>query len=305
MIPAVFAILGIFETLTMPFLQSWQCERFADEGYLLVENAVDADQVSALRNQFSDWVEASRQQCRPWGKTLDGRARFDLEPGHDKDRPALRRVNAPTDISAEYLAAMRDSRIADYVAELIGPNVKFHHSKINSKLPGAATAVKWHQDFAFTPHSNDDLVTALLMLDDLSEENGPLQVLPGSHRGAIYDLWHDGEFTGAIDDDLARDCLARSVSCTGTAGTLCLMHTRLLHGSAANRSPRPRTLFIVVYSAEDAVPCAPSPVPCRHQGEVVRGVATGRVRATGYDILLPQMPRSASFFDQQASSGRD
>ena len=289
----------------MPTLDSRQIARFDTEGYLLVENAVDPEQLQALRQQFADWVEESREHRSPWGETLDGRARFDLEPGHDRGRPALRRINAPTDISTACYGAMRDSRIADCVAELIGPNIKFHHSKINSKLPGAATAVKWHQDFPFTPHSNDDLVTALLMLDDVTAENGPLQVLPGSHRGEIYDLWHDGVFTGAIDDELARDCEARAVSCTGKAGSLCLMHTRLLHGSAPNRSARPRTLFIAVYTAEDAVPCTPSPVPCRHQGEVVRGVASGRIRATRFDIPLPQMPQAASFFDQQAISAGD
>jgi hypothetical protein len=41
-------------------------------------------------------------------------------------------------------------------------------------------------------------------------------------------------------------------------------------------------------------------VPSRHQGEVVRGIATGRIRVTPYDIPLPQLPESASFFDQQA-----
>jgi len=287
----------------MPVLDARQTAFFDAAGYLLIDDAIDRRQLQVLRRQFADWVEESREHRQPWGETLDGRARFDLEPGHGADRPALRRVNAPTDISADYYRAMRDGKIADCVAELIGPNVKFHHSKINSKLPGAATAVRWHQDFPFTPHSNDDLVTALLMLDEVTDDNGPLQVLPGSHRGEIYDLWHDGVFTGAIDDELARDCLPRAVDCTGKAGTLCLMHTRLLHGSAPNRSPRPRTLFIAVYSAEDAVPCAPSPVPSRHQGEVVRGVATGRIRATRFDIPLPQMPRSASFFDQQARPG--
>lgn len=276
---------------------------FESEGYLLIGGAIGGGQLRALRRQFADWVEQSRQHRQAYGRTLDGRARFDLEPGHSAQRPALRRVNAPTDISEDYYRAMRDSDIADYVAELIGPNVKFHHSKINSKLPGAATAVKWHQDFPFTPHSNDDLVTALLMLDDVVEENGPLQVVPGSHKGEIHDLWHGGVFTGAVADEVARDSRPRAVTCSGAAGTLCLMHTRLLHGSGPNLSDLPRTLFIAVYSAEDAIPCTPNPVPSRHQGEIVRGETTGRIRTARYDIPLPQLPESASFFDQQARSG--
>jgi len=273
---------------------------FDEQGYLLVENALGGEQLREMRQQFADWVEESRSHEEAYGETVDGRARFDLEPGHRADKPALRRVNAPTDISAVYYRVMRDSAMTDCVAELIGPNVKYHHSKINSKLPGTATEVKWHQDFPFTPHSNDDLVTALLMIDEVTDENGPLQVLPGSHKGKIYDLWHDGVFTGAVDDQVTRRCLDNAIACTGSAGSLCLMHTRLLHGSAPNLSAQPRTLFIVVYSVEDAVPCSPNPVPNKHQGEVVRGQKTDLIRSTPFDIPLPQMPKTASFFDQQA-----
>ena len=94
-------------------------------------------------------------------------------------------------------------------------------------------------------------------------------------------------------DDVARDCLSRAVSGTGVAGPLCLMHTRLLHGSRPNLSASPRTLFIAVSSAEDAVPLTPNPVASRHQGEVVRGVDTGRLRVSPYEIPLPQLPDSA------------
>ncbi len=284
----------------MGVLSSSQQAFFHQHGYLLLDAAVSGVQLQALREQFADWVEESRAHAQAYGETVDGRARFDLEPGHSAAQPALRRVNAPTDISDAFYEVMRDSRMTDAVAELIGPNLRYHHSKINSKLPGAATAVKWHQDFPFTPHSNDDLVTALLMLDDVTEANGPLQVVPGSHRGEIYDLWHDGAFVGAVDEAVARDCSDTALSCTGRAGSVCLMHTRLLHGSAANRSAHPRTLFIVVYAADDAVPCSPNPVANRHQGEIVRGVESGRMRSTAFDIPLPQLPTTASFFDQQA-----
>jgi ectoine hydroxylase-related dioxygenase (phytanoyl-CoA dioxygenase family) len=160
--------------------------------------------------------------------------------------------------------------------------------------------VKWHQDFPFTPHSNDDLVTALLMIDEVTAENGPLEVLPGSHKGPIHGLWHGGVFTGAVDDEVAADSQSNAVTCMGSAGSVCLMHTRLLHGSAPNLSDKPRTLFICVYSAEDAIPCSPNPVPTKHQGLLVKGERTNRVRAMDFQIELPQLPKTASFFDQQA-----
>lgn len=277
---------------------------FWDHGYLVVEDAVDAGLLGRLKADFDDWVEESRGHETSYGTMIDGRPRFDLEKGHSAEKPALRRVNAPVEVSEAYYRAMADSRMTDCVAELIGPNVKLHHTKINSKLPGAATVVKWHQDFPFTPHSNDDLVTALLMVDDVTEENGPLEVTPGTHRGPLHGLWHDGRFTGAVDNAIAEACRDNATLCTGRAGSVCLMHTRLLHGSTANRSTRPRTLFISVYAAEDAVPLVPNPVPTRFEGEIVRGERTGRVRSIAFDLDLPQKPSTASFFDQQAAVAR-
>ena len=287
----------------MPELRPDQCAFFHERGYLMVENAVDGALLKRLKQDFAAWVEESRSHDAAWGDTVDGRPRFDLEPGHSAEKPSLRRVNAPVEVSEAYLAATVESRMADCVAELIGPDVKLHHTKINSKLPGGHTEVKWHQDFSFTPHSNDDVVTALLMVDEVTEENGPLQVLGGSHRGPIHSLWHEGVFTGAVADAVADAAVASARMCVGQAGAACLMHTRLLHGSTANRSARPRTLHISVYSAEDAVAISPNPVPSRYEGRLVSGQRTGRVRSMDYELDLPQLPTGASFFDQQARHG--
>lgn len=283
----------------MTALNQQQKEFFWENGYLVVENAVDNKTLDELRSEFSHWVEESRQHNEPYGEAFDGRPRFDIENGHSRDIPALRRVNAPVEVSDSYYQAMTSSRMTDMVADLIGPNVKFHHSKINSKLPGAKTAVKWHQDFPFTPHSNDDLITALLMVDEVTDENGPLEVLPGSHKGQIYSLWHDGVFTGSIDDASAEQCRQQAIKCKGSAGSVCLMHTRLLHGSAPNLSLSPRTLFITVFSAEDAIPYSPNPMPNKFEGLVVKGEATGKVRSIDYQLQLPVIPKGPSFFTQQ------
>lgn len=288
----------------MRALSKNQAAQFWREGALVVEDAVTPAQLSALRRDFEVWVDQSRRHPRPFGKGLDGRPRFDVEPGHSPEKPALRRVNAPTEVSDAYLEVMADSRMTDIVADLVGPNVKHHHNKINSKLPGAATQVKWHQDFPFTPHSNTDLVTALLMVDEVTEENGPLEIVPGSHQGPLYSLWHDGRFTGAVDEPQARQFAAAAVKCTGRAGAVCLMHTCVAHASAANRSSLPRTLFISVYSAADAAPCCPNPVPNIHEGMIVRGEDPKTVRATSFSVRTPEFPKGASFFTQQSETER-
>ena len=146
----------------MLVLSEDQRNQFWSDGYLVIENVVGADLLKTMQDEFSVWVEESRGYSKPYGDTLDGRPRFDLEPGHTPDEPALRRVNAPVEVSQAYYDAMASSRMTDCVADLVGPNVKFHHSKINSKLPGGQTAVKWHQDFPFTPHSNDCVFRPML-----------------------------------------------------------------------------------------------------------------------------------------------
>lgn len=284
----------------MHLLTAEQKQQFWSQGYLVVEDAVDSNLLQALQEDFANWTQESRQHETAYGETIDNRPRFDVAQGHTKDKPELRRVNAPVEISSAYYEAMASSKMTDCVAQLIGPNIKLHHSKINSKLPGGKTEVKWHQDFPFTPHSNDDLITALLMVDEVTLDNGPLEVVAGSHQGELHSLWQNGVFTGSVTDEQTTQCQKNATTCTGKAGSVCLMHTRLLHGSKPNIGSKPRTLFITVYSSEDAIPYSSNPMPSKYEGLIVRGEKTNTVRAIPYTMELPEKPTTASFFDQQA-----
>lgn len=284
----------------MPTLTPNQIDTFHREGYLLLEDAIAPDMLSKLQQDFEQWKEESRQYTDAYGTSYDGRPRFSLEPGHSADKPALRRIASPVEISENYLAAMRDNRALDALQDLIGPNIKFENAKINSKQPGAATTVKYHQDFAFEAHSNDDMVTVLFFIDDVTEDNGPLKVVPGSHTGPIYEHWHNGVFTGAVSEAVDKDIREQAVPCFGKAGSACLMHTRVVHGSEPNLSGGPRTLFICSYTAEDSYPLHANHIPSVYQYEVVRGKATGRIRCSPYDMAIAEMPSGASFFEQQA-----
>ena len=284
-------------------LSDAQIEKFWRDGCLVAENAVSAVQLDRLQESLHQWVEDSRAHGTPFGEpTVDGRPRFDMGEEHCAQRPALRRVNNPSEISAHYHDVMRNSSMVDMVADLIGANVKYHHCKINLKLPGSQSVVGYHQDFSYTPHTNDDIVTALLMLDDVSEKNGCLMVVPGSHRGPQYSLFDGATFTGFVDPEQERALKAREVAATGKAGDVCLMHTRLLHGSAPNLSDRPRGLFICVYTAADAFPLARNPMPSELEGTIVRGERTRVARLMQADIELPEQPKMASFFAVQGQS---
>ena len=274
------------------------------DGYLFVEDALTPGQLGALVADFDAWVEESKGFDEPYGRTSDDRARFDLQPGHCADQPALRRVASPIEVSDNYLSVMRNNRALDAVTQLIGPNVEFNNSKINAKHPGTATEVKYHQDFLFQPHSNEDLIAVLFFLDDVTDDNGPLTVVPGTHRGPMFDHWHDGEFTGAVSPEVEAEHLSNALPISGPAGSACLMHTRLLHGSAPNRSASPRTLFISEYRAEDSKPLQVNHLPSEYEGEVVRGERTNRVRCSSYEMEFPEVPKGASFFSQQSDDER-
>ena len=283
----------------MGFLTQEQKDTFWQTGFLVIADAVTTEELEGLRNVFSRWVEESREYKSDYGETLDGRPRFDLQPGHSAEKPGLRRIQSPEEVSDLFANIMRNAATVDFCAELIGPSIRFHHGKVNSKLPGTATQVKWHQDFPFEPMSNDDMITALLFVDDVTLENGPLEVLPGTHKGPIHSHWHKGVFTGSVDQGIIDAQNNKIVKCTGKAGSVCLMHARLLHGSAPNLSDSPRTLYITTYYAEDAIELSPNHLPSTLTHELVRGEVSGRVRCSPYEMAVPALPEGTSFFSQQ------
>ena len=280
----------------MQILTPAQAEDFWRDGYLVAAGAVTAPHLDRLRDQLQGWVDESRGHAGNWGETYDKLPRFDLEDGHAADSPRLRRVNNPVEVSDVFFEATFESPMRDMVADLIGPNVKFHHSKINIKLPHTESRVGLHQDFSYTPHTNNDIVTALLLLDDMTDDNGPLMAVPGSHREGQKSLWQDGAFTGRIAADEGRELQDRLVPITGKAGDVCLMHTSLVHGSEPNRSDARRTLYISVYTAADAFPLHRSPLPNKYEGRIVAGQETRVARLSAGAVELPADFREASFF---------
>ena len=283
-------------------LSKKQKKQFWTDGFLLVENAINDRQLENLKKTFLDWVNDSRNYKTDYGETMDGRPRFDLQPGHSSDVPGLRRIQSPEEISEVFADVMRNGRSVDMCAELIGQGIRFHHGKVNSKLPGTATKVNFHQDFPFEPMTNDDMITCLLFIDDVTLENGPLEVVPGTHKGPLYSHWHNGIFTGSVSDEILAEHEDKIIRCTGKAGSVCLMHASLLHGSAPNLSNKSRTLYISTYYAEDAIELSPNHLPSTLTHELVRGEASGRVRCSTYDMQLPEVPKGTSFFAQQASA---
>ena len=89
-------------------------------------------------------------------------ATWDLDKGHTREIPRLRRLSSMNDHHPVYweYASAKNSPLPDAIADLVGPDVKFHHSKLNFKWSKGGDEVKWHQDISFWPHTNYSPCTA-------------------------------------------------------------------------------------------------------------------------------------------------
>ena len=273
-------------------LDEAQVDAFRREGYLAIEDVLTAGEVEELQRVTDEFVERSRA-------VADNDDTFDLEPGHRPESPSLRRLKHPVDKHPVYARYARHERILDIVECVLGPDLRYHNNKLNMKNPGNGAAVEWHQDWAFYPHTNDDLLEVGMALTDVTAENGPLMVIPGSHRGKTWNHHQDGCFVGGITDPTFRP--AGAVPVTVKAGGITLHHVRLLHGSAPNRSNKPRRMFFIGFCAVHAWPLVPNGESFEElNARIVRGAPTlvPRLRDLPVRLSLPRAP-GGSIYEQQ------
>jgi ectoine hydroxylase len=275
-------------TVARRYLTEEQIATYHRDGYVAVPRVLDADTVQALGRVTDAFVERSRAITR-------SDSVYDLDPRHSAAVPVLRRIKNPADHDALYRWVALESPIPDIVTELIGPSIQFHHSKLNLKGSRIGAPVEVHQDAAFYPHSNDDVLAVGLLLDDATADNGALAVLPGSHRGPIHSHYDaQGSFVGCMRrEDIERLDRSRAPLLTLPAGSIHIHHYRLVHWSAPNMSTAERRLLINAYSAADAVSLMPDTTGSSLFGTLVRGTPPRVTRRTAGDMPLPPDFRKA------------
>lgn len=232
-----------------------EVERYRRDGFLVVENVLSPAEVAELRAVTDELVEKARAV-----RTHD--EVYDLEDSHSPEEPRVRRIKTPHKVHPVFDRVMRHPNILAILQKLVAPAIRFDTSKLNMKAAGYGAAVEWHQDWAFYPHTNDDLAAVGVFMDDVALENGPLLCIPGTHKGPIFDH-HDDEgcFCGAMDPARREVDYEAAVPCLGPAGSISIHHARTVHGSAVNTSDRPRRLLLFQYRAADAWPLVPALMP--------------------------------------------
>lgn len=285
-----------------------QKDFFSENGYLMVEDAVTPEQLDRLRKITAAFIEASRTVSQ-------SNDVYDLDAGHTADTPRLTRIKIPHKQDPYFWDLLRNSTMTQVLNDLLGPDTTILTSKLNTKAPGGGRAVEWHQDWAFYPHTNDDLLAFGLMLEDVDADNGPLMVVPGSHKGPVLSHDANGVFAGAIDPDDPLFEKEKAVTLTGKAGAMTVHHARTLHGSAPNISDRPRFILFYELARADAWPILGSNSYFHALGQrkfwddlqdrTVTGqpCLTPRLEPVPVRMPLPPAPDTGSIFRTQESAG--
>ncbi len=258
---------------------------FYDEnGYVVVPDLFD----SGLIGRLSSIVD----ELLVHAATLEASDRhYDLEPSHTPQRPRVRRLKDVRHLHVAFDDLARSPEMLAAVGALIGPGIRFSHPNVKINIKGAqyGSPVEWHQDWAGYPHTKDDLLSVGVPLDDCQIENGPLLVIPGSQRGPIFSHHNDaGYYCSTIDPTRNVVDFDKAVPLVGQRGMATFHHTRIVHGSALNRSERPRRLLIYQFAAVDAWPIMGVPDLDTFNGWIVQGEPTLTPRATAVPIRIPR-----------------
>jgi ectoine hydroxylase len=276
-----------------------QIATYQEQGYLVVENQIPPKIIDDIRAE----IDRFQVEARTMTESND---RLDLEDSHTPDDPRLRRIKFPHMISDVMNNLMRSDHILAPARDLIGADIRLHTTKLNMKSAGYGAAVEWHQDFAFYPHTNDDVLAMAVIIDDMAEENGPLMVFPGTHKGPIFDHHAGGVFVGAMDLAQSGLNIADAVPLMGPAGSVSFHHARIVHGSALNTSTRDRRLLFYEMMAADAFPVMGAMTKFDsiedYNSRLLCGAPTLTPRLTDVPIRIPQPQpaKAGSIYEIQA-----
>ena len=271
-----------------------QVKKYEKDGYIIIDNVIDKvilDKIKLATDKIvenASWINKSNDQ-------------YDLADNHSKNKPSIRRIKQPQNFDNTFKELLFYPSVIDKVTSLLGNNFRLHNGKLNMKSPSAGDLVDWHQDWAFYPHSNDDVLAVGIMLDDMTLENGSVLFVPGSHKGQVYNHHHNGYFAGAIDMKKNSIDLSKTVEVTGKAGSITIHHARLLHASKPNNSNSMRRFLLWEFAANDAWPLMGIDDYNNFNKKIISGeiINTPRLSNVPVRMPLPAAKNQGSIFENQ------
>src|SRR5579864_1864312 len=139
---------------------------YRENGYLVVPDLFTATEMQGLRDACDEIVEGAR-------RVTESNADYELDPAHHPDDIRIRRLFRPIVNDRRFAEVSRLPKVVEILAQLIGPGVRISHpsGKLIMKPAHHGAPIEWHQDWAGYPHTNDDLLSIGVPLDDVGLEN--------------------------------------------------------------------------------------------------------------------------------------
>ena len=228
----------------LPRLSAAECARYRDDGFVFVPDLIPPQDIDRVRAALDALCRLSRDEVI-------------LE----NDGRTVRSVMNPQAFSDPFGRFVRHPALLGPVRQLLDREVYLFQCVINMKRPFHGALWQWHQDFPTYFHDDGmpepRLVNALVFIDEVREFNGPLMIVPASHRAPAYETAVDDMTTSyplrAADNAVvARLADARGIEAPkGGPGSVIFAHTNIVHGSGPNMSPWPRTMASITYNAID------------------------------------------------------
>lgn len=214
-------------------------DKLRDEGYFLLEGVISGQDLAGLRAECQTSLELQRADMERVGAETLGLShkdkRYSLPCWHDRS-PAL----------ASFLFG---DMALDIVAAALGSEAYLFLELFVVKWPKTGIPFAWHQDSGYLlGHPHRPYVSLWCTLDDMSEANGTLHLLPFSRAGTRQVVEHTKEkgtndLVGYRGDD-------PGVAIRAPQGSILVMSSTLLHRSGANVTSQPRRAFLASYSPE-------------------------------------------------------
>jgi ectoine hydroxylase len=219
-------------------LTATQLEQYRRDGFLIFPDLFAADEVEILRREVARLARVETDAVVREGAARAPKSMFRM---HETDGATA---------SPAFRALARTPRALAVAQQLLGDErLYLHHSKVNVKTAIEGSVWPWHQDYGSWMRDGiqtSDLATFMVALDDASELNGCLYLLPGSHRGGRADPYFDTSTAyklWAVPPERMIEMLRAGpapVAITGRAGLAAIFHCNLMHASGHNLSERDR-----------------------------------------------------------------
>lgn len=227
-----------------------QLRQFEQQGYVICKDLFTSEEMKTLRGALQEILNDDIDR-----------------PGvsREKNSKAPRLIYGADQFNEVFARLVRHPRWMEPAKQILESDVYIHQLRINPKAPYEGEGFWWHQDFS-TWHFEDGMPTSnalmiAVFMDDIYDTNGPLMVIPGSHKyGEIPERVPNPDETGYTVMEVSRDVVAGLVkesgieALTGSAGSVMFMHCNLLHASAGNVTPYPRSIIYINANSVGNIP---------------------------------------------------